>query len=186
MPHFGIVPHVAGHSREATLVLAGLSRRPLGLRSARAVARASRVSPTTASEVLPGLVEHGLVTLTRRRVVEGVARDIDVFEIAWAAPGWRKIAAVIGRVVLPSGSAPSLPERVPRRLAHLFWNADLHAVDPGSDGDFVAGRLLLSEDPQGVAWAVGHMPAEALASAGNLRHASVSQRALARNAASST
>lgn len=179
----GIVPTLRGLSRESVQVLAGLSRHPLGLSSVRAVARASCVSATTASRLLPRLVDEGLVVESTRRVAHGRAADVHLFEIAWASPKWQAVAGQVGRVVLPSRPGNRSTRAVPRRLAHLFWNADFDAVDPDRDARYVAGRLLLSDDTQAVAWAVAHLPAEALLAAGALRHATAEHRSLAMNAA---
>lgn len=183
VPELGIVPALPGLSRESVQVLAGLSRHPLGLTSLRAVARASCVSATTASRLLPRLIDEGLVVESNRRVAHGRSVDLHLFEIAWASPEWHELAAQVGRVVLPSRPPNRSPRVVPRRLAHLFWNADVDAVDLDRDARYVAGRLLLSDDTQAVAWAVGHLPAEALLAAGALRHATAEHRSLAANAA---
>jgi hypothetical protein len=64
----GIAPAITGLRREDVLVLAALGRRPLGLGSARAVARAAGVSPTTAGRSLNRLVD--VLATTGRLVVQ--------------------------------------------------------------------------------------------------------------------
>jgi DNA-binding transcriptional ArsR family regulator len=97
----GAVPLVPGMSREEVLVAAALARRPLGLRSVRAVASTAGISPTTASKVLRVLLDAGLVTRRRERAIEGRGLDVDVWYPALTAPAWLSIDDAVRHTVLP-------------------------------------------------------------------------------------
>lgn len=146
-------------------MLAALARRPLGLRSARAAARAAGVSPTTASRALQSLRSRGYVVLRDVRAAEGRARGVRIWTVRWSARRWLRIAGEVGRCVLPDpGDAPTVT-RVPRRLAHLFWNADVNDLDHIRDGHYIADRILRDGDAQGLAWLAKMLPKEAIAAA---------------------
>ena len=171
-----------GLSRTETLVAAALSRRPLGLRSVRAVARAGAVSPAGARRALSRLERAGLVVHERRRFVEGPVVTGDLWRDDVTSPRWSELAPLLGSVVFAVRPAPPAAG-VPRRLAHLFWNADVSRLDPVDDGPYLAARLLLSGDPQALAWAATNLSASALRSVVGLRGVSPDRRALAENLA---
>ncbi|MHB8458260.1 MAG: MarR family transcriptional regulator, partial [Acidimicrobiales bacterium] len=165
-------------------VLAALSRRPLGLRSVRAVARSASVSPATATSSLDRLQALGLVRRTIKRVVEGEVVDAPVWEVDWTSAKWLETRSVIRRVIVPRLTAsPSTPKRVPRRLHHLFWNADPWALDVGRDADYLAARILASEDSEANAWMAAHLPADAISRAGRMRGIDTRRRDLSVNLA---
>lgn len=149
---WGYAPTIKDLSREQVFVLAALSRRPLGLCSARAVARAAGVSPTTASRALRALADAGYVERRTQRVAEGGARDVDVWVVRWGSEQWRRVASDLGRCVLPAPRPDPRQRRLPRRLGHLFWNVDLGQLDVVRDGRLIAGRVLRSDDAQALAW----------------------------------
>src|SRR6266542_4967098 len=149
---WGAVRRVPGLSRETAMVLAALSRRPLGLDSARAAARAAGVRPTTAARALRELAARGYVEQRVEQVVEGRVRDVTVWSVRWGSPEWLAVASDIGRCVLPTARRIARPRRVPRRLGHLFWNVDLAELDVERDGRFIADRILRHDDPQALAW----------------------------------
>src|ERR1700722_15087484 len=102
--HLGAVPIQvpADLSREELFVLAGLNQSPLGLRSARLVAEAAGVSPTTATRVLPGLIKRGLVSATPQRVRESrrvVERTI--YEANRLSDPWRGVQEAIRLTATP-------------------------------------------------------------------------------------
>jgi hypothetical protein len=172
---WGAVPSIPGLSREDVLVLAALGRRPLGLRSARAVARAAGVSPTAAARALRRLVERGYVTRETARVIEGEVRDVPVWSVRWTGPAWLGVAAAVGKATLPvepearrRRTAPR--RRVPSRLAHLLWNEDLAAVDVERDATLLADRVLRSEDPEAHVWMMQRLPASAILRATRTRN----------------
>jgi hypothetical protein len=76
-----------------------------------------------------------------------------------------------------------MPRRVPGRLAHLFWNADLGKVHLPRDAKYVAGRILTSNDTQALAWMARSLPPKAIVDASQARGMDKQVRALARNLA---
>jgi DNA-binding transcriptional ArsR family regulator len=180
----GYAPAVDDLTREEVLVATALLRRPLGLRSARAVARAAGVSPTTASRALRRLEAMELVRRGRRRVVLGVPTDVDVWEIEVRNPRWSRLAPVLADAVLPEPSQPQMQDRrVPVWLRHLFWNVDIHRLDVARDAAYLAGRILFSEDAQAHAWGAANLPAHGFAAASQIRGVPPERVALARNLA---
>jgi excisionase family DNA binding protein len=173
---WGAVPSLPGLSREDVLVLAALGRRPLGLRSGRAVARAAGVSPTAAGRALRRLAERGYVTRETARVTEGEVRDVPVWTVRWTGPAWLEAAAAVGQATLPVEGAPRRPRlapsrrQIPSRLAHLLWNEDLAALDVEKDAVLLADRILRSEDPEAHVWMVEHLPASAIIRATRTRN----------------
>ncbi len=182
----GAAPVVDRYSRQDLFVLRALSLAPLGLRSRRAVARAARVSPTTAGDVLDRMVSEGLVRREHGTFAEGVATEGELWLLAYDNPGWLELAPVAATVVLPRDRRvrPRPARSVPRRLHHLFWNAEPSMLDVKRDGEYIAARLLLSDDAQGLAWAARHLPAAALEAVARNRAATNEIKAIARNLAS--
>jgi excisionase family DNA binding protein len=172
---WGAVPSLPGLSREDVLVLAALGRRPLGLRSGRAVARAAGVSPTTAGRALRRLAERGYVTRETARVTEGGVREVPVWSVRWTEPAWLGAAATVGQATLPVEREPrqrrwAPTRRVPSRLAHLLWNEDLAALDAERDAVLLADRILRSEDPEAHVWMMERLPASAILRATRTRN----------------
>jgi hypothetical protein len=168
----GAAPAVPGLTREDVLVLAALGRRPFGLGSARAVAKAAGVSPTTAGRSLRRLVERGYVAREIARVAEGEARDVTVWTVRWTAPSWLQVAATIGQVILPAPRpAPArAPGRgLPPRLGHLFWNEDPQSLDLDRHAGLAADRILRSDDPEAHAWMLQRLPRKAILQATRTR-----------------
>jgi predicted transcriptional regulator len=180
----GFAPTVTGLSREEVLVATTLLRHPMGLRSARSVARAAGISPTTASRALHRLEKMALVQRRGRRVVLGTSTDVDVWKINVRNRRWARLAPMLANAVLPQSSEPmTRPCRVPIWLRHLFWNVDIHALDGERDGAYIAGRILASEDTQAHAWAAHTLPAAAFLEAARIRGVPARRAALARNLA---
>lgn len=182
--HLGKIPRLEGLSREAVLVLAALARRPLGLRSARAVARAAGISPTAASQTLKRLQREGLVERQKRRVVLGRVVDVEVWQVNVAHRRWQRLSPALVGVVLPDRRvAESRDRKVPGWLRHLFWNVDVDKLDVNRDGAFIAGRVLASADAQAHAWAATTLPSDAFLAAASQRGLDRRRAALARNLA---
>ena len=180
----GFAPAVAGLTREEVLAAVALLRHPLGLRSARAVARAAGISPTTASRALHRLEELTLVRRRRRRVVLGSPTDVDVWKIDVRNLRWTRLAPVLADVVFPESSEPAdRHRRVPVWLRHLFWNADVHALNVDRDASYIAGRILASDDAQAHAWAAQTLPSEAFLEAARMRGVPARRVTLARHLA---
>jgi DNA-binding transcriptional ArsR family regulator len=179
----GAVPTVPGWRRHDVQVLAALSQAPLGLRSARAVARRAGVSPTSASHSLADLRAAGLVTLDHGVFAEGRAVAGTLWKLQFGDPRWVALAPVVAKAVLPTPPSWPSDQRVPRRLYHHFWNADVSRLNgPEADG-YVTTRLLLSGDPQATAWVAAHGTRHGLAAAGRNRGASRADRQLVHNLA---
>lgn len=184
---WGWVPSIRGVGREEAFVLAALSRRPLGLRSVRAVARASGLSPTAAADALRLLGERGYVEQRSVRIAEGRARDATVWSVRWRSSAWRRVASQIGLCELPlSRSRPRRSHRVPRRLAHLFWNVKVDELDTRRDARYIADRMLRNGDSQGLAWLADSVPREAIAEAARGRGLDPRRAALGRVLAAAT
>lgn len=173
---------VPGFSASRLRVLAALSRAPWGLRSARHIAERAGVSPTVASRELRELGRLGLVA-QRQRVV---ALDRARVRSEWATDTARWPATLFGavnRVVLPrpttrrSRTGPG----VPKRFAHLFWNADVGALDTNADASFIAGRMLASSNVDAWNWALSNLPPSDIDRATSRRGVDPATRALVRN-----
>ncbi len=155
------VPAPAGLRPTDVAVAAALSRRPFGLRSARAVGVAAGHSPSVASRSLRRLEAAGIVRRRHDNVAEGAARTVVVWSIDWCSPAWHAVAAHVGRAASTSPApAPAVDRRLPARLAHLFWNVELGAVDLERHGAYVASRILRSDDCQALGWLARHLGPE--------------------------
>lgn len=180
----GCAPLVDGLTREEMFVLAALNLHPLGMRSIRAVARSASVSPTTASRAVAQLQARGLVAAGMERVVEGAAVDATVLRIARDGTAWIEIAPAVRTVVLPSRHEPRTPPRaVPQRLWHHFWNAEPSRVRLPVDSDYVAARLLRSDDPQALSWAASNLDAASIGKVAQLRGLDDKRRSMIRHLA---
>lgn len=158
-------------SREEVFVLAALSRSPLGLRSARSVARRAAIAPATAAKALSALCGRGLVQERQVRVVEGEVADIKVWALNWRARPWRVVAPLVAGVLLPAPTCSAPRQRsVPSRFAHLFWNEDTAHLDVERDGTMIAERILRSNDTEAIAWAGGAIPPASLRRVRGLRN----------------
>jgi hypothetical protein len=175
---------VPGHSREESFVLAALLRRPLGLRSYRAIARASGISPTTAVRVTSKLESEGLVRKDTWRMVEGVPHDVAVWRANLGSSQWSAIAPSVRSVhpKMPSTS-PVVGEGVPRRLWHLFWNVDPSQLSTKRDGTYLAGRIMQSDDPLALGWMRRALNPRDIARAAGVRGLAPARRALGRSLA---
>lgn len=154
----GAVPaRVDGLSRSQMLILAALSRSPLGTSSARAAAGLAGVSPTVASRDLVGLENRGLVARVTRTVADESARRQTYWTFAAADPD---LLRAVRRVRLPAGrSVDAGTARIPRRLYRHFWNADPASLRVGENGSYIATRLLGSSDVVAIDWALRHIRA---------------------------
>jgi hypothetical protein len=94
---------------------------------------------------------------------------------------WRTIASTVATTVLPRAARMARPDRLPRRFWHLFWNADPAALDLDADADYLATRMVLSDDLQAMAWACAHLPASALRHAARSRAADAATRSMLDN-----
>jgi DNA-binding MarR family transcriptional regulator len=138
-------------------VLAALSRAPLGLVSARAVARRACLSPTATGRALDVLRHSGLVRAQPTTVAAGRAREVELLEPSWDAR-WSQLAPTLSRV-RPGQRPVAGADRVPERLRHLFWNTAPEQLDVQRAGGSIARRLLRRGDLEGLAWGAAHLRA---------------------------
>jgi hypothetical protein len=152
-------------------ILCALSHHPLGLCSARAVARAAQLSPTVAARLLPQLEVRGLVEQVVEQVVAGRVTELRLWRVRFTGSAWRAVAPQVARMRLPDAPVRPRPPRLPRRLHHLFWNDPApERINLREDASMVAQRLLNSNDPQALAWAAGNLSTQALRRAGTFRN----------------
>jgi MarR family len=179
----GVVPSVDGLTRVETQVLAALARAPRGLATVRAVARRAGVSPTAATGALRRLAERRLVHRDREWVAAGRARELELVRANVTAPEWPLLAPRLADVHLPAAGESRRPRRLPPRLRHLFWNANLSRLDLDTHGGYVAERLLSSHDLDGLAWGARALSASDWSQAARNRGLSPEERSLAHNLA---
>jgi len=180
----GVTPQGSSRRREVWLVLAAFTMNPFGFRSRRAVADAARISPTTASLIVDELIDEGVVRAVPRllrhggRVLEGAILELD--------PESKQRDEILAGVLatrLPAPRAVSEPKIVPRRFWHLFWNASPAQLPLREYADFIASRMLLSEDPLAISWAAAHLPASSIEKTASLRQVNDYERNWLRNLA---
>jgi MarR family len=179
----GVSALVPGLSRQEVLVLAALARAPLGLVSARAVARRAGVSPTAATRALETLIEQGLVRREREWIAAGRATERDVYRAAFDSPDWPELAPKLARVQSPKPHDRKRDRRVPAHLRHLFWNTAPAQLDTAHAGSYIASRLLSTGDLSGIAWGAANLDPDDWKKASGARGLDRSQRALALNLA---
>lgn len=179
--HLGATPIVDGLSRIEATVLAELSRRPLGLHSARAVARACSLSPASASKAVRSLLEHGLATAEPEVIAAGGARTATVIRANVRHPSWSSLLEQLNRV-RPAAADPDSTSRLPSRLRHAFWNVDdltYGNLDVVTDGAYVAARALTTDDPALLSFAASHLRRSAWRQASRIRGVPPAKRAMA-------
>lgn len=179
----GTTTRITGLRRSQVLTLTALARAPMGLRSARAVARAAGLSPTAAGRALHELAALDLVESRLVTVAEGRAQDVRIHFANLTHPRWPALAPVLAGVDLRPTRRPT-PSRVPKRLRHVFWNAP-GEIDPAVHGPYIARRVLRDGDSQAIAWAAGALTAADWRDAARARGLHPRQRALAENLAAS-
>lgn len=165
----GFAPPVEGYSREDLFVLAALNLSPYGFRSVHAVSRAAAISATTAAKVVSRLTEKGLILVSPQR--ELLNRKVVIVSILHANrhhEEWRRLSDQIATVRLPA-QPPTSAKIVPRRFWHLFWNADPLKLPITEHADFIATRMLLSDEPQAIAWAATNLPPSSIKRTAEMR-----------------
>jgi DNA-binding Lrp family transcriptional regulator len=160
-----------GLTRTDILVAAVLARRPLGLESARAVARAAGISPTAAGHALQRLHSRGLITRETRGVPRGKAVTISFWKVDSSHSLWRDgLYRLTKRVSLLPMTAPNTPAvKLPVRFHHLFWNAIPQSIDVQKEAFYVAARLLTTGNVESQLWAVDNLPIRAVRRAQRVR-----------------
>jgi DNA-binding MarR family transcriptional regulator len=178
----GSAPVVASLSRGEVAVLAELSRRPCGLVSARAVARACGLSPATAAKAVRSLVAEGLVVESESVVALGRARRVRSLHANVRHPDWGSLLPLLRHAVPAARPGPSPVEPVPAHVRHAFWNVGddtLSRVTPVTDGPFIATRALTTGDPDLLAYAAATVDPASWRRASRARGLADEQRALA-------
>lgn len=68
--------------------------------------------------------------------------DLPTWRLRRSGSPWQQVAPLVRLTVFPAPEVrvQELPQRVPRKLGHLFWNADLSKVDLRRDARYVASR----------------------------------------------
>jgi len=179
----GVIPPIPGMSRMDVQVLAALSRSPRGVSSVREAARRAGVSPTAAGRALTRLVAKGLVTGTPMMIARGQASEVTVYQVRFGSDEWLALAPVVAKVQLPDRTDGSRAKRVPPHLLHLFWNTAPAQLDVATSAPYIARRLIMTFDPDGLAWGTVNLPASAWEHAAATRGLEPARRALAHNLA---
>jgi DNA-binding transcriptional ArsR family regulator len=179
----GTTPTVPGLSRTEALVLSALSRSPFGVVSARVAAQRAGVSPTAAGRAIRALRASGLVTIEQRSIPGARVREVEIIKANLTSPRWPSIAGRVAQVRPAVKPDDRRDQRVPSRLAHLFWNTASTQRAPRRAGGYIARRLLTAGDPEGLAWGAKNLAAEDWRHAAVTRGISPQRRALALNLA---
>lgn len=171
---------IFGLSTTEVAALAALSRAPLGLPSARAVAVQAGLSPTAASRAIKSLLNQELVLQAPELIVAGRPRQVRMLRANRRSPRYSEIAPRLRRVIPPRRPRE---ERVPPRLAHLFWNTNPTQLEVAHGGPYIARRLLRTLDPAGLAWGARNLRADDWLRASKARGLDAATKALAHNLA---
>lgn len=169
-----------GLSDTETSALAALARSPLGLTSARAVARKAGLSPTATSRALARLAAADLITHEDAVIVAGRPRHVRLIHANRRHPTYRMLAPILARVEPPEADRD---EEVPGSLRHLFWNTNPTQLNVAHGGDYIARRLLRTLDPGGLAWGARNLQPVHWRAAAGARGLDSAVRALAENLA---
>lgn len=153
-------------------VLAALVRAPRGLPTTAAIAARSGTPVAEAQAALDDLAtDDRVVRISEMRLVAGASTPVDVWYANLDHPQVRSRLRELNEVDLPTPKG-DIGDRLPDNLRHLFWNAAPEDVSPREHGVLIAHRAMVSSDPEGLAWAVAHLPAQAFVEALGFRDAS--------------
>jgi hypothetical protein len=180
----GVSVQIPGLTPTEVRALAALRGAPLGLASARAVARRAAISPTAASRALRALDARELVRREPTVIAAGHARPVEIFHANRRSPRWAELAPMLAHVQPPANAgAWRRDAQVPKRLWHLFWNTSPSQLDVGHGGPYIARRLLSTMDLDGLAWGARNLRASDWERARQARGLDTKARSLARNLA---
>lgn len=182
----GVSVGIPGLTGIEVKVLAALRGAPLGLVSVRAVAHRAVVSPTAASRALKTLEGKGLVGRQRASIAAGRARQVELYRAERLSPRWEELAPLLARVRPPLRARAARDTRVPARLRHLFWNTAPSQLGLERAGPYIARRLLVTMDLDGLAWGARNLSGSDWAQAQKARGLDPEVRALARGLAAET
>lgn len=183
--HLGVTQAVAGLSRTESVVLAELSRRPNGLVSFRAIARACAISPAAAAKATRSLVAKNLATETPATVALGRAREVSLVKANVRHPDWSHLLDAL-REIRPATEPVDLMTHLPAHLRHAFWNVDdttFQRLNLTTDAAFIAARALSTSDPNLLSFAASHLKPAAWGPVANLRGLTPQARQTALNLA---
>ena len=178
----GRTPRTTNLSASQAQVLAALARSPRGLASARAVAEVAGVAPATATRALRALEARGLVRREETTIAAGRARRVVLIHANRKAPEWPALSSSL-KDVLPKRRPGRRDETIPPRLRHLFWNAAPSKLAIAQVGPYIARRLLMSEDFDGLAWGAHNLSPADWRRAAQTRGLDARTRAMALNLA---
>ena len=178
----GAAPRVVGLSGVEVQALAALGRAPLGLASARVVARQAGISPTAATQALRALERDGLVRREAAVIAAGRARRVELLHANRRSNRWSELAPALAGAH-PARRRHTRDRSVPGRLRHLFWNTAPSQLNVDSAGVYIARRLLSTMDFDGLAWGAGNLRPSDWEEAARARGLDPDVRALARNLA---
>lgn len=181
----GVAPSVRGLTRIEAKILAGLARAPLGLRSVRAVAARSGVSPSAASRALRSLIVRDLVRTQKLRIAAGRVREVTMWHANRLHPLWTQVSGQVASAVDAARPEPRAA-RVPECLGHLFWNTADTQLNVAHGGPYIARRLLRTMDLEGLAWGAANLTAADWREAARARGLEPSVKVLAENLAAAS
>ena len=116
-------------------------------------------------------------------IARGQASEVTVYQVRFGSDGWLALAPVVAKVQLPDRADGSRAKRVPPHLLHLFWNTAPAQLDVATSAPYIARRLIMTFDPDGLAWGTVNLPASAWEHAAATRGLEPARRALANNLA---
>lgn len=178
----GRTPRVPSLTPPQAQVLAALRRAPLGLSSARVVARQAGISPSGASAALKALEARGLVRRESKKIAAGRVRRVELLHANRLAPEWTALTPYL-KDVRPKARALRRDKVVPYRLQHLFWNTAPSQLVVSHAGPYIARRLLTSFSYAGLSWGAENLKASDWRTAAKGRGLDPPTRALALNLA---
>lgn len=186
----GVVFPVDGLSRSEGLLLAALSRRPLGLVSARAASRAAGISPATAVAAIASLERAGLVRRGDLVVpFNGKAATMKTMRANVRHSQWSTMLPQLNKIVLPHRERGDGHNsgRLPASVRHAFWNVDdatYRSLTVHEHAAFIASRALSTQDPNLLAFAASTVNQAGWEKAAKARGLSPELRDTAHNLAS--
>ena len=116
-------------------------------------------------------------------IARGQASEVTVYQVRFGSDEWLALAPVVAKVQLPDHADGSRAKRVPPHLLHLFWNTAPAQLDVATSAPYIARRLIMTFDPDGLAWGTVNLPASAWEHAAATRGLEPARRALAHNLA---
>ena len=176
----GAAPRIAGFTPTEVKVLAALAKAPRGLASIRVLAARAGLSATATSNAFTALEPRGLVMREQAMVAAGRAKAVEVLRANPGSAQWPELDCSLAKTVPPE--APTTPaKRVPAHLRHLFWNTASSQMGTADSGPYIARRLIMEGDIEGLGWGVANLTRNDWLHAAGTRGISKPQQAMARN-----